>query len=163
VQNDIVNVPFRGPQARFSDKRLFVFAPEDGAGSQTVEPNRVLIVEDDFLIASETKPLWPKPVSRLSALSPLAKKRLNRPSRDLRIWSSWVLDSPATATESTRLELFRAHGVRCLFASAYSDQETRQRADPAAPLGWPQKPYTVRSLTAMVRQAVKELLREKGP
>ena len=57
----------------------------------------------------------------------------------------------------TALELFRLHGIRCIFASAYSDQEARRRAAPAAPLGWLQKPYTMASLTAKVRAAVSEL------
>jgi len=55
------------------------------------------------------------------------------------------------------LELFRLHGIRCIFASAYSDSEAQRRAAPAAPLGWLQKPYTMASLTAMVRAAMSEL------
>ena len=57
----------------------------------------------------------------------------------------------------TALELFRSHGIRCIFASAYSDQEARRRAAPANPLGWLQKPYTMASLTAVVRAALSEL------
>ena len=57
----------------------------------------------------------------------------------------------------TALELFRSHGIRCIFASAYSDQEAQRRAAPAAPLGWLQKPYTMASLTAKVRAALSEL------
>ena len=57
----------------------------------------------------------------------------------------------------TAFELFRLHNIRCIFASAYSDHEARQRAAPALPLGWLQKPYTMGSLTAAVREAVSEL------
>ena len=57
----------------------------------------------------------------------------------------------------TALELFRLHGIRCIFASAYSDQDAQRRAAPAAPLGWLQKPYSMASLTAKVRAAIKEL------
>lgn len=57
----------------------------------------------------------------------------------------------------TALELFRSHGVRCIFASAHTDREARNRAEPAAPLGWLQKPYAMTSLTAMVRRAVDSL------
>ena len=59
----------------------------------------------------------------------------------------------------TALELFRSHGIRCVFASAYSDQDAQRRAAPAAPLGWLQKPYTMASLTATVHEAVRELHR----
>jgi DNA-binding NarL/FixJ family response regulator len=57
----------------------------------------------------------------------------------------------------TALELFREHGIRCIFASAYSDREARQRAEDAAPLGWLQKPYTMTSLTELVQAAVRQL------
>jgi len=58
--------------------------------------------------------------------------------------------------------LFRSQGIRCIFASAHSDQDSRLRAQPAAPLGWLQKPYTMASLTAMVRAAVRELRSQPG-
>jgi len=56
----------------------------------------------------------------------------------------------------TALELFRSHGIRCIFASAYSDQEAQRRAVPAArSVGY--KSPTMASLTAKVRAAVNEL------
>jgi DNA-binding NarL/FixJ family response regulator len=54
--------------------------------------------------------------------------------------------------------LFRAHGIRCIFATAHSDNEVRSRAIAATPLGWLQKPYTMSSLVAMIRHAVNDLL-----
>lgn len=57
----------------------------------------------------------------------------------------------------TALELFRAHGIRCIFASAYSDRDARRRAEPAAPLGWLQKPYTMTSLVELVQAAAAQL------
>ena len=58
----------------------------------------------------------------------------------------------------TALDLFRSHGVRCIFASAHTDAEVRNRAEPAAPLGWLRKPYAMASLTTMVLRAM-DLLR----
>ena len=55
----------------------------------------------------------------------------------------------------TAIELFQSHGIRCIFASAYSDQEARRRAEVADPLGWLQKPYTMQALTDMVRVATQ--------
>jgi len=55
------------------------------------------------------------------------------------------------------LEIFRRNGIRSLFASAYSDAETRRRADPCVPLGWIAKPYPMRALVAAVRDAVRSL------
>jgi DNA-binding NarL/FixJ family response regulator len=61
----------------------------------------------------------------------------------------------------TALELFRLHGIRCIFASAHSDHDAQRRAAPAAPLGWLPKPYTMASLTTMVRAALSELRNER--
>ena len=55
----------------------------------------------------------------------------------------------------TAIELFQSHGIRCIFASAYSDDEARRRAETASPLGWLQKPYTMQALTGMVLSASK--------
>lgn len=55
------------------------------------------------------------------------------------------------------LELFQNHKIRCIFASAHADQEVMTRAQPARPLAWLQKPYTMPSLIAAVLAALNEL------
>ena len=55
------------------------------------------------------------------------------------------------------LELFRKHGLRCLFTTAHTDQTMRTRAAPAQPLGWLPKPYTMPALVYAVREALKTL------
>jgi DNA-binding response OmpR family regulator len=57
----------------------------------------------------------------------------------------------------TAIALFRTHGIRCIFATAFADREARRRAEPASPLGWLQKPYTMASLTDLVRAALREM------
>jgi DNA-binding NarL/FixJ family response regulator len=160
VQNDISSVPSRGPHFPFSDWRPFLHAPDDDAWGRTQneEPNRVLIVEDDFLIAGEMEATLVEAGFEVVGVVPTGEEALElaraRPP------TLAVVDIRLAGNHDgidTALELFRTHGVRSVFASAYSDPETRLRADPAAPLGWLQKPYPMRSLTAMVRQAVNEL------
>ncbi|SPP93081.1 protein of unknown function [Bradyrhizobium vignae] len=51
-------------------------------------------------------------------------------------------------------DLFRAFGLRCVFATAHDDQQTRNRAAPYAPLGWLAKPYTMASLVGLVREVL---------
>ena len=60
------------------------------------------------------------------------------------------------------LELFGSHGIRCVFATAHYDPRTRARADPAAPLAWVPKPYTMAALIVAIRRALRELKNEKG-
>ena len=51
------------------------------------------------------------------------------------------------------LEL-RRHGLRVLFASAHSDDATRERGEEARPLGWLTKPFSGSELVASVRRAL---------
>ena len=98
------------------------------------------------------------PVSRLPAPPQPARRHCNWRRRNLQ--RLVVMDIRLAGDRDgidTALELFRSHGIRCIFASAYSDQEAQRRAAPAAPLGWLQKPYTMASLTAKVREALREL------
>ena len=55
------------------------------------------------------------------------------------------------------LEIFESTGRRCIFATALQDVETRNRAQPASPLGWIPKPYSVKSVIAMIEAARGEL------
>src|SRR5260370_1279331 len=59
------------------------------------------------------------------------------------------------------VEIFRMLGIRCIFATAYYDQHLLERAGPAMPLGWLQKPYSMVSLVNAVRRAVEELDRNR--
>ena len=54
------------------------------------------------------------------------------------------------------IRIYRDHGIRSLFASAHSDVLARNRAEPARPLGWLQKPYTMDRLVDAVKQALAE-------
>ena len=54
-------------------------------------------------------------------------------------------------------ELYKRHGLRCLFVTAHSDDGTRTRALPARPLGWLAKPVT----DAVLIEAVKSALSQK--
>ena len=47
-------------------------------------------------------------------------------------------------------EIFEALGIRCIFATAHDDAQTRQRAAPYAPCGWLSKPCTTPSLVKSV-------------
>jgi DNA-binding NarL/FixJ family response regulator len=164
VQNDINGVPSRGTQFRFSDWSPFLHAPDDEAAgrTQSEEAKRVLIVEDDFLIASEMEAALTEAGFEVVGVVPTGEEALEL--AQARALTLAVMDIKLAGDfdgVDSALELFRTHGVRSVFASAYSDPEIRLRADPAAPLGWLQKPYTMTALTAMVRQAVNELRKKR--
>lgn len=138
----------------------FVFAREDSAGSDTqIEPPaRILVVEDDFLVANEIEIALSDAGFDIAGVAASAGEAVDlaesqRPTlavMDVRL--AGERDGVHAA-----LEIFHKLGIRCIFATAYYDQYLLDRARPAMPLGWLQKPYSMLSLVNAVRRAVKEL------
>jgi DNA-binding NarL/FixJ family response regulator len=54
------------------------------------------------------------------------------------------------------IEILAVTGIRCIFASAYSDDGTRGRAAAARPLGWIAKPYSPDAVIRMVRTVLAD-------
>jgi two-component system, response regulator PdtaR len=135
-----------------------VFAPDDSDAShdQSRKSHRILIIEDDLLIATQIEAaLTEAGFDVIGVLTTgeeaLRKAEAERP--DLAIVDIRLAGDRDGV--DTALELFRSHGIRCIFASAYSDQEARRRAEVASPLGWLQKPYTMKALTDIVDAATQ--------
>ncbi|HZR61127.1 MAG TPA: response regulator [Xanthobacteraceae bacterium] len=164
AENENTLGPWRGPLSWLPYRQSRLPAAEGGAGPQAPlqQPGRILIVEDDVLIASQMEAaLADAGFDVIAAVTTgeeaIAVARAQAP--DLAVVDMRL--AGARNGVDTALELFRSHGIRCIFATAYSDREARRRAEPAAPLGWLQKPYTMTSLTDLVRAAVREM-RGKG-
>ena len=129
---------------------------EATAGEQG--PTRILVVEDDFLIALQTEAALTEAGfdvvgTATTAEESMALAREQRPVlavMDVRIASQ--RDGIDAAGE-----LFRELGIRCIFATAHDDRHTRERAEPYAPLGWLAKPYTMASLLALIMEARSKL------
>lgn len=141
-----------------------MLATDESIGSQadTRGHDRILIIEDDLLVASQMEATLTEAGFDVIAIVTRGEEALelaatNNP--DLA-----VIDIRLAGDRDgvdTALELFRLHGIRCIFASAYSsDHDARRRAGPAAPVAWLQKPFTMASLADVVRAGVKELRRK---
>lgn len=160
VDIDIQRIPLHGVRSWLSWLRGPLFAPDEHTGSQTPaeKRDRILIVEDDLLIASQMEAALADAGFDVIATVTTGREALELTKRQAPDLA--VVDIRLAGDRDgvdTAIEMFRAHGIRCIFASAYSDQHARQRAEPAAPLGWLQKPYSMASLTDMVQAAVSEL------
>ena len=128
------------------------------SGTQSGKSDRILIVEDDLLVASQMEAALVDAGFGIIGIATTGREALQLAEAESP--TLVVMDIRLAGDRDgidTALELFRLHGIRCIFASAHSDQEARQRAKPASPLGWLQKPYTMASLTAIVRAALSEL------
>jgi DNA-binding NarL/FixJ family response regulator len=121
------------------------------------EATRLLIVEDDFLIAMEAE----------AALSEAGFSVLDVASTAEEAFALARQHQPEVVVMDIRLagqrdgidaagDLYRELGLRCIFATAHDDQLTRARAEPYGPLGWLTKPYTMASLVRLVRAALSK-------
>jgi DNA-binding response OmpR family regulator len=137
-----------------------VFARDDAAGSdkRPDTPERILVVEDDFLVAMQMESALVEAgfvvagvaATGEDAVELAASERPHLVVMDIRLAGD--RDGIDTA-----LQLFSEQGIRCIFATAHQDERSRARAAPAIPLGWLHKPYTMVSLVDMVRRALADL------
>lgn len=133
-------------------------APSAAAEQEQHEPARILIVEDDFLIAMQTETALADAGFHVVGTATTAEEaiilaREQRPSlavMDIRLASE--RDGIDAAGQ-----LFRELNIRCIFATAHEDPRTRERAEPYAPLGWLAKPYTMPSLVDLVAEGLCKL------
>lgn len=121
------------------------------------EQPKILIVEDDFLIAMQTESALMEAGFGVIGVATTADEALTLARAH----------KPALAVMDIRLagqrdgvevagDLFREHGIRCVFATAHDDEQVRARAEAFAPLGWLAKPYTMASLVSLVRAALSK-------
>jgi len=142
-----------------------LFARDDAVGVQR-GPHagaRIMIVEDDYLVASEIESALADAGYEIVGVAASAAEALDIAAARHPILA--VMDIRLVGPRDgidVALELFGTHGIRCIFASAHQYPEARERARPAAPLGWVPKPYTMQSLLEVVRRAVSDLLRERN-
>jgi two-component system, response regulator PdtaR len=141
-----------------------VFAREDSSGpdEQMEPPARILIVEDDFLVANEIEIALSDAGFDIAGVAASAAEAVEL--ADSQKPALLVMDVRLAGERDgihAALEIFRTLGIRCIFATAYYDQHLLERARPAMPLGWLQKPYSMVSLVNAVRRAVRELDRNR--
>jgi len=152
------------PSAAATGGPRLVFARDDtaGAGVRPDRPGRILVVEDDFLVAMQMESALVEAGFEVAGIASTGEDAIElalteRPRlavMDIRL--AGERDGVDTA-----LQLFAEQGIRCIFATAHHDEQSRRRAAPAVPLGWLPKPYTMASLVGMVRSALRELETEK--
>lgn len=117
---------------------------------------RILIVEDDFLIARLLEDYLIESGFNVVGVAPSADKALalaeaERPEIaivDIR------LVGPRDGVEVAQ-QFYQAFGLRSIFATAHTDPATRARAATARPLGWLQKPYAFDAVIRMLDESLR--------
>ena len=132
-----------------------LFRGQAASARDAGEPARILVVEDDFLIALQAETALADAgfhVIGVAASAEEATELAAAHQPDLVVMDVRLSGQPDGI--DLAIELRRDHAIRCLFATAHADAQARLRAEPARPLGWLQKPYTMASLIGMVRRAL---------
>ena len=126
--------------------------------TRTEKPARILIVEDDFLVAMQMESALADAGFEIASIASSGEDAIELAMSERPRLA--VMDIRLAGDRDgvdTALTLFAEQGIRCVFATAHHDEHVRRRAEPAAPLGWLAKPYTMASLVTMVRRALDEL------
>ena len=121
---------------------------------------RVLVVEDDFLIAMQTEVALTAAGFEVVGPATTAEEAvaLAQEAKPLLAVMDIRLASKRDGIDAAR-QLYEDLAIRCIFATAHDDAHTRGRAEPYAPLGWLPKPYTMASLVTLVAEALARLRR----
>ena len=127
---------------------MAVFSHSESAGHRGLErQRRVLIVEDDFLVAGEVEFVLAE--AGFDVIGPAATAedavRLAAETKPDLVIMDVRLAGPSDGIEAAT-QIYRDLGIRSLFATAHSDSHTAARGKAANPLGWVAKPYSPASL-----------------
>jgi len=126
--------------------------------SEAEKPVRILVVEDDFLVAMQMESALIDAGFEVAGIASSGEDAIELAmSERPRLVVMDVRLAGDRDGIDTALTLFAEQGLRCVFATAHHDAHARRRAEPASPLGWLAKPYTMASLVTMVSRALDEL------
>ena len=143
-----------------AERPRIVYSRDDttGAAKGQVKPARIMIAEDDYLIASEMEGALRDAGFEVVGVAASAKEAVELASvhRPLLVVMDIRLSGQRDGVDAA-IDLFSLHGIRCVFATAHPTPETQARAKPATPLAWVSKPYTMPSLIEAVRKAVRDV------
>jgi DNA-binding response OmpR family regulator len=127
-------------------------------GREPGQKPRILVVEDEYLVATEIEAgLIERGFDVVGIATTAADAiRLAKAERPTLIVMDIRLAGGRDGIEAAK-EIYQTSGIRCLFATAYTEATMRNRAGPAAPLGWLAKPYAIEGLIAAIRVALNQL------
>jgi two-component system, response regulator PdtaR len=134
------------------------FSPgEAGGGVTPSAASGVMIVEDEFLVAYDLEVALTEAGIAVAGVAGSAGEALElaeakRPG--IAIMDINLGNGPDGIDAALRL--FQTYGIRCVFASAHSDIATRRRAEPARPIAWVAKPYSMKTLLEVVKTALAD-------
>lgn len=142
-------------ESRFRPRVVYSRDDAFGAGEQADKRVKVVIAEDDYLVASQMEEALAEAGFNVVAVVSTAEEAIKAATEGQ---VSLVLMDVRLGGKrdgvDAAIELFGQHGIRSVFATAHADPDIRKRAEKAMPAGWLQKPYSMASLVTTVRRAL---------
>jgi CheY-like chemotaxis protein len=132
--------------------------PAPDQTSRSAAAPRILLVEDDFLIALTLETDLKEDGYEIVGVADTADAAVriaNEHRPDLVIMDIRLV-GPVDGIEAAR-RIRQDTGIRCIFATAHADGASRARAQAANPLAWLQKPYSRSTLIETVEGALRQL------
>jgi two-component system, response regulator PdtaR len=130
------------------------------AGSRAHDPGRrrILIVEDDYLVALQFENALTEAGYEVADIASTAEEavQLVPDHRPELVLMDVRLAGPRDGIQAAT-EILDRFGVRSIFVSAFSDPSTRARADHANPIAWLAKPVADRKLVSTVSTALRDM------
>ncbi|WP_244919954.1 response regulator [Rhizobium grahamii] len=117
------------------------------------KPTRILIVEDEYLIALEIEHRLRDAGFEVTGIAVTADEAISMAGSDRPDLA--IMDIRLAGRKDgvhAAIELFTKLGVRSIYASAHADAKTRERGSAASPLGWLQKPYSAEAVIKLIKQ-----------
>ncbi|MFU8866007.1 MAG: response regulator [Rhodobacterales bacterium] len=131
--------------------------PEEVVAEAPRRPLRVVIVEDEAIIAMELEMILAElgvdvvgvAMSADEAEALVAEQRPDCVTMDINIQGA------RDGVEAARA-IFGKYGIRSVFVSAYGNEEARMRAADVQPIGWVMKPVETEQLDQMLRRVAQD-------
>ena len=146
------------PSSPTAEPQHRVFAANDESARAAAAQERILIVEDDYLVATELEATLVEAGFHVIGVASTADQAINlaRTQRP-RLAIVDVRLIGARDGVDAALTVFTELGIRSIFASAHDDADTRERAKAASPIAWLAKPYSPARLISLIRSALSSL------
>lgn len=133
-------------------------AEQDAEADASAAPARILIVEDEFIVAMELESTLLDEGFVVVGLANSAEQAVRHAATlqpDLIVMDIRLIGERDGVDAAA--EIWTTMQIRSIFATAHSDARTRVRAERANPLGWLTKPYDRHALIEAVQSALRQL------
>jgi DNA-binding NtrC family response regulator len=137
-------------------------AEKDDTADGVAAPARILVVEDDFLVACELEATLTEAgfcVVGIASTADQAIRLAHAQSPELAVVDVRLIGERDGVDAA--LTMFNELGIRSIFATAHHDPDTRERAARASPIAWLAKPYAPARLIPLIQDALSSLRRQR--